>query len=187
MKKLFLSVVILFYFSTAIFSQTGDNQLYRYGNFSVDLKAILDTPEDYVSLNFNLETVSPLKIGGEYHPNFRHGAEFGMSLFTVVSGDAPATSIVGVSLGYILGYEYQASKQLSFFPSIKPTLNLSIFIDDSMDESQIETDFAFSGLLGLEARYFFSEEGRYGVSAEALTSVDGGFGFLVGFVWRTVL
>ena len=48
-------------------------------------------------------------------------------------------------------------------------------------------DFTLDALLGLEMRYFFSDEGKYGISTELLTTFNGGYGFNLGFIWRKVL
>ena len=181
MKNLFLTTVILLSVSFSISSQTGDNQLYKYSNVSVDVKAMLDAPEGYVSINFTLEKVKPLKLGGEYHKNLVHGLSTGGS-FLIPKDNG--VSIIGANLSYVFGYNYPFSRQLFFFPSIKPTLNFTAIVDENEDAV---TDFSFSGLLGLKARYFFSEEGKWGMSAETLTSFEGGFGFLIGLTWRNAL
>jgi len=188
MKKLYLSITLLF-LSVSIFSQNENNQLYSYKDLSIDIKQILDAPDDYFPLNFTLESVRPLKLSGENHENFRHGISFGMGILIRNDEGGPAgPNFVTANIGYVFGYEYPISKQLSIMPSIKPTLNFVATTDiPGSEDDETLTDFSFSGLLALKARYFFSEESKYGISAEALTSFEGGFGFLIGFSWRTSL
>lgn len=197
MKNLFLLTVILFSFSTSIFSQEQNFQLYSYGDVSVDIKQIMDAPEGYGALNINVEGAMPMRLAGEYHKNFRHGFSAGIGILVTNSEGGPSgPNFVTANVGYLVGYEYPVSKQLSIMPSLKPTLNFVAITDihetgtgtgNGDDESETIRDFSFSGLIGLKARYFFSEESDYGISGEMLTSTEGGFGFLVGFAWRTAL
>lgn len=192
MKSFFLSLASLFFISISIYAQEETNQLYSNSNIFTDIKGYTDTPENYTSFNIGYEFVTPLKIGGELHSNIKHGYEFNFGgLLQSGDGLALGSDIMTLRASYVIGYELPVSNQLSFFASVKPGLDaVLIFTEDpnsNSGEEDITTDYSFSGLIGLEGRYFFSEKGKFGLSAEMLTSFEGGFGFLVGFAWRNIL
>ncbi|WP_088324573.1 hypothetical protein [Polaribacter tangerinus] len=182
MKKLLFMYVFLF--SVMVFSQENDKKHYEYQNVFVDLKGFTSSDEGLEQFNIAYKKVSPFSSNGKLHENLAHGLEFGMNVF-------PISDIINLRLAYVFGYEFQVDNQFSIFPNVKPYVGVSLYETKTFDSqgfeesAEMKADFNLDALIGFEARYFISKSKKYGVSAELLTSFNGGFGFNLGFIWRT--
>ncbi len=187
MKKNYLFACLIFsLFTLSLCAQENDLQLYKYNSVFVNLKGFQSSVEGLEQFNIGYKSVTPFVSKKKLHPNLAHGAEFSMNVF-------PRADIITLNLAYIFGYEYQIDESFSLFPNIKPfvsaTFSEKITYDNNgfEESSEINTDFNFDALVGLEGRYFFGEKKKYGISSEILTSFNGGFGFNLGFIWRKAL
>ena len=196
MKKVILLVVFLM-LSFNTFSQ-GEKGNYNYRKFFTELRHYTNLPDGYGGFNIGYLRIAPMKLDGKMHSNIMHGLEFqfqgslheGGELLTVTPPD-----IMNMRLSYVAGYNHNLSKQLSLFGSIKPSLSWTGLFSEvdvpvsntnltTITEDKIDSNFDFVGLIGAEVRYFFSEEGKHGIAAEIFTSIEGGYGFTVGYTWR---
>lgn len=191
-------LLIVFFCSFSIFSQEKNiDQTYKYRKFFTELRFYSNLPDKYQGFNIGYQRIAPMKLDGKAHSNIMHGLEasFQGSLFV---GDIPQgfnpSDIMNVRLSYVAGYNHKLSKQLSIFGSIKPSISWTgIFTEKDTTppggsavptEENIDSNFDFVGLISGEIRYFFSEKGKHGIAADIFTSLEGGYGFTIGYTWR---
>lgn len=188
MKKIFLIINFILLLSSTGLCQEQKN--YSYSTIFTELRHYLNKPKDYGAFNFGYQGIRPLKLKGEKHKNLRNGLEIHFALTLADGAVLNRPDILSFRVSYVFGYEYAVSSQFTVIGNIKPsyvytgvyTLKKDPITQRTVEDNINNHDIA--ALLGVNARYFFSENGKFGVSAELFTSLRGGTGFNSGLTWR---
>lgn len=182
MRKLFTTLSLLL---TSMVLYAQDNEDYRYRKFYTNLRQYTSMPDSHGGMNIGYQSIRPLKLKGRNFQNIKVGLDFNFQ----ITGDAdhkdqiPIKDMINLRLGFVTGYNYALSEQLSVFGSLKPSLGYT-YIEPNSDKEEPKSNFDFLGLIGLEGRYFFTKTSKHGIATEIFTSFEGGYGFTVGYTWR---